>query len=591
MPAFSPSSLAWKQQDRQGFEECLRFRSVSKPRGDKENVMQNRFITNKRTRSQVIAIVLAIVSAIGLPRLTTVSAAAGDLDTTFNPPNGFATLPNSLFADVAIQPADGKILAVGQRDDGSISSLIVARFNTDGTLDSSFGTNGVATPVSSTGVVGVTIAVQVDGKIVAAGFDLPIQSGFFVTRFNANGAPDTTFGQDGSLTIHFGGALEGANSVAIGPGGTIVVAGSSLFGSIDSNPEVLVAIARLDSLGNLDPTFGTGGRVLSARGNGNDVAVLSDGRILVSGSVPDTLPTDFALLRFNTNGSPDTTFGGGDGIATAHFRDQDSALDMAVQSDGRVVLAGSVLNPGEPLSDALAQFDSDGNLDLSFDGDGKVIGPPSADSYSATGLAIQSDGAIVTVGSVAFGPTVSDVRSVVSRYTSNGSLDPAFGSGGRVIADFPGNWALSGGGAIQSDGKIVLVGAQTDQNQLLGLIARFLGNGGPPPPPPPPIFDICLQNDNSNAGRLIFKFNSATGAYEFVDCSKGVVLSGTGTIAVNSCKLDLTDLGPVKPSDRNISVLVNPCTKKGTVTITIKSPARMYGFTDNDITQGSCACP
>ncbi|MEW6207714.1 MAG: hypothetical protein AB1631_05060 [Acidobacteriota bacterium] len=549
-----------------------------------------RLFQNRSTRYRRIILIFTLAITLALP---SVEAAPGGLDASFNSPNGFATLPDSFFTDVAIQP-DSKVLAVGQKEDKSepgdtSRSLIVARFNTDGTLDASFSTNGVATPVSSDEVVGAAIAVQPDGKIVAAGFTHPLPGGFFVTRFLANGEPDAGFGQMGSVTINFGGALEGANSIAIGSDGTIVVAGSSVFGAVDSNPMTFIAIARLLGDGNLDPAFGSGGKILAQRGNATDVAVLGDGRILASGLVPDTLPTDFALLRFNSDGTPDVTFAGGDGIATADFRNQDISLDMAVQPDGRVVLAGSALNPGEPSSDALARFDSNGNLDPSFDGDGKVIAPPSADTLNATGVAIQSDGGIVTVGSVNIG-SMSEVFCVVSRYTSNGSPDLSFGSGGRVVTDFPGKWATSGGGAIQSDGKILLVGAQTDQGQLFGLVARFLGNGAPPPPPPP-VFDICLQTNNGNSGKLVFKFNSATGAYEFRDCAKGFVLTGTGTITVNFCKLDLTDVGPVKPSDRTVTVQVNTCTKKATVSVTIKSPSKMYGFTDNDITQGSCTCP
>ena len=142
--------------------------------------------------------------------------------------------------------------------------------------------------------------------------------------------------------------------------------------------------------------------------------------------------------------------------------------------------------------------------------------------------------------------------------------------------------------AVQSDGKIViagrLLGSGNPPSSLFGFVARYNGNGAPPPPPSS--FNICLQN-----GSLNFRFNSTTGAYEFRDCSKGVVLTGTGVLSGLGCKVYLNDTGPNKVSDRNISITVNTCTKVATVSITIKSLNRTYGFTDNDMTTGVCQCP
>jgi uncharacterized delta-60 repeat protein len=509
-----------------------------------------------------------------------VRAAPGDLDTSFGAPNGFVLFPmHSIFTDVAVQPTTGKILAVGLRDSGSGRQAILVRFNTDGTLDSSFAIGGVATgPTES---FFSAIALQPDGKIVAAG--IHVNTGALFARYDANGNPDPSFGQGGLSILP---ENVPTRKIAVGPGGTIVAADTALPGD-GGGPPPKVVVARLISNGDLDTSFGSGGIVANEVGLAFDVALLGSGQILVAGASG----IFFALWRYNTNGTLDTSFGGGDGVATAAVMDASNALatSLAVQPDGRIVLAGGA-NVLVSSVGALARFDSNGSLDPTFG-----VGGTATSNLTDTGyldLAIQSDGAIIAGGNSSQPGTQ---RTLLSRFNSNGSPDLSFGTSGNVVTTtFPGILQFLRALAIQSDGRVVIAGdvlfSTCCANQNSGLVARYNGNGAPPPPPPPS-FDICLQNDMSNAGKLIFKFNSSTGAYEFRDCSKGFVLTGTGTITVNSCKLELLDLGPVKPSDRTVSVQVNTCTKKATVSITIKSPSKMYGFTDNDITQGSCTCP
>src|SRR5206468_4082838 len=149
------------------------------------------------------------------------------------------------------------------------SALVVERFNTDGTPDSSFGTGGVARAVAPFPTRGVAIALRPDGKIVAAGgiFISNVADDFFLTRFEANGSLDTSFGQSGSVTIAFSNLDETsfASGVAIGPNGTIALAGTSLFDTTEH-----VAVARLNSNGSLDASFGTGGKVATEIGDALD---------------------------------------------------------------------------------------------------------------------------------------------------------------------------------------------------------------------------------------------------------------------------------------------------------------------------------
>src|ERR1051325_8571122 len=168
-----------------------------------------RLLKTNITRWQMLVMLIALVAS-NLSNLTTVHAADGDLDTTFGAPNGFVTLTDSIFLDVVIQPGDGKILATGVRGLSPASALVVARFNTNGTLDSNFGNGGVAVAAAAFPTSGAAIALQLDGKIVAAG-NIQLsqdENAFFVTRFDVNGNPDTSFGQNGSVSIKFSGGSE-----------------------------------------------------------------------------------------------------------------------------------------------------------------------------------------------------------------------------------------------------------------------------------------------------------------------------------------------------------------------------------------------
>lgn len=537
---------------------------------------------------KVITIVLAIMTAITLPAITRVWAAAGDLDVTFGPPNGFVLLPDSVFADMVIQPADGKILAVGSAlDNGAtFTNLIIARFNTDGTLDNGFGTGGVVFgPASSRGTA---VAVQPDGKVVASGVMIATGEAL-IARFETDGDPDASFGQNGLAVYSEVPTFE----VAIGPGNTIVLVD---FRVDLGSGAIQLFVARLLSNGDLDQSFGDEGVVSTESGFGFDVAVLGDGRILVAGSAGD-----FALWRYNTNGTLDTTFGGGDGIATADFPGLSAASGMAVQTDGRIVLAGGFedqnSSPPVPSTGALARFNSDGNPDQSFDGDGKAITTVAGAEVGFSDVALQSDGAIVAAGAVVGGPSLGDRHVLVSRFTPTGSPDSSFGTNGNVITNFPGESAEALGVRIQSDGRVVITGdVFFSGSDASGLVARYNGSQAPPPPSP---FNICVQKDS-----LVFKFNSSTGAYEFRDCSTGFLLTGSGTVLVSPCKITIKDTGQSanqSGGDSNNSddgdgeldllVKVNTCTNVGTVSLVTSSPPQSYGYTDIDITTGSCACP
>ncbi len=234
---------------------------------------------------------------------------------------------------------DGKIVVAGV----SSSNFALARYDTNGGLDVTFGIGGMIT-TDFTGI-GYSVTIQDDGKIVVAG---SYANDFSLARYNTNGTLDATFGIDGIVTTNFGGISDKGYSVTIQDDGKIVVAGDSLIhaGSCMINN---FALARYDTNGELDATFGVGGMVTTdLTGNfdvSRSVTIQNDGKIVVAGAAGNhcwgvTAPVDIALTRYDMNGILDTTFGMG-GMVTTDFDGNNSAgHSVAIQDDGKIVVAG-----------------------------------------------------------------------------------------------------------------------------------------------------------------------------------------------------------------------------------------------------------
>ncbi len=272
---------------------------------------------------------------------------------------------------------------------------------------------------------------------------------------------DSTFGGDGKVTTAVGSSSDYAESVAIQSDGKIVVAGYSHNGS---NWDF--SLVRYNNKGSLDTAFGTQGKVITNLDSSNDeahgVVIQNDGKIVVAGSSGSGSNHDFALVRYNSNGTLDKTFSG-DGIVTTDVGGfGDYAESIAIQSDGKIVVAGSSWN-GSNWYFALARFTSHGDLDTTFGDDGKILTNPGGIlglyDNKAYSVAIQSDGKIIVAGNMTAGSN-SDFALV--RHNSNGDLDKTFGDNGVVITSIGFNdYARSV--AIQSDGKIIAAG-YTDIN-------------------------------------------------------------------------------------------------------------------------------
>jgi uncharacterized delta-60 repeat protein len=417
-------------------------------------------------------------------------AAAGDLDPTFGSAGTVMTDINrstDLAQAVAIQ-ADGKLVVVGQtyqNNDFSGEDFVVTRYNTDGTLDNTFGSRGkVHTDFPGLAAVPSSVVIQPDGKIVVAGGAFPLFTflgNFELVRYNSNGLLDTSFGNGGIVTTTF---PEGsyASAVALQPDGKIVAAGTLFVDFIPGEPSNTdFALARYNTDGSLDTTFGSAGTVSTDFfGNEDDafsVLIQPDGKIVAVGSAnnPATF-YDFAAVRYLSNGTIDTTFGvagkASNDFGVAGF---DRAQSAVLQADGRIVAAGFAISQNGGVQNfAVARYTSNGVLDTTFSRDGMTQIDFGSCCQSAYKVLLQSDGKIVTVGYA--NTESSDSDFLLARLSSRGTLDSAFGVGGKVRTSFGDLNGGANGAALQADGKIVAVGFQaTFSNQFTNLaLARYL---------------------------------------------------------------------------------------------------------------------
>ena len=298
---------------------------------------------------------------------------------------------------VAIQ-SDGKIVVAGFSSNGIDNDFALVRYNTNGSLDNTFDTDGMlTTAIDSFSEEAYSVAIQNDGKILVAGFSYNgIDNDFALVRYNANGSLDTTFDTDGIITTTVGISNDFGQSLAIQSDGKIVIAGYSYIGGNSK-----ITLMRYNSNGSLDNTFDTDGILTTSIGTSNDfvqsLAIQSDGKIVVAGNSYNGANYDFALVRYNTNGSLDNTFDADGIVLTAIGTSNDYGHSLAIQSDGKIVMAGYSSN-GIKFDFALLRYNTNGSLDNTFDTDGILTtSVGNADDYGMS-VVIQSDGKIFVAG-------------------------------------------------------------------------------------------------------------------------------------------------------------------------------------------------
>lgn len=412
----------------------------------------------------------------------------GDLDSTFGNA-GIVVTPITDGANLYEEPTsmlvqpDGKIVVCGMveysdEETGYPVSFFLARYNPAGTLDASFGTDGkVIAPFggSSGGVyTGQSIALQGDGKIIAVGYWFGRSSAFAVNRYNPDGTVDISFGTGG--TVITPNVIGGAYDVAVQPDDKIIVIGSAYVRGQDNN----FAVVRYNPNGSLDASFGTNGSVTTAVGNGEivdeayAVALQPDGKILVVGTsfiIGGISGEDLALVRYQPNGSLDAGFGANGKIIHSLTNEHEIASDVAVQPDGKIVVVGDNRYGVGPS--AIVRYNGDGSLDTDFAANGIFSTP--RDFFSGRHLALQPDGKIVLFGSGRVAEDAPDAFAV-ARLNQNGVPDASFGLNGRLLTSISPNVGSGAfAGALQSDGKLLAFGGVN--NEDIALI-RYLGGSG-----------------------------------------------------------------------------------------------------------------
>ncbi len=356
--------------------------------------------------------------------------------------------------------SDGKIVAAGRAHNGSDYDFALARYNADGTLDTSFGGDGKATTHFGSGDDRANaVAALSDGKIVAAGrahngsdYD------FALARYNADGTLDTSFGGDGKATTHFGSGDDRANALAVQPDGKIVVAGTAHNGT-----DTDFALARYNANGSLDVTFGTGGKVTVDIDGidevANAVALHYLGRIVAAGSVGGNTP-NIALVCLDADGNLLDSFGDGGKVVTDVGG---SALATAVTTapGGTILVAGRGRTGSTGVDFLLLRYTHFGAPDTTF-GDGGWVATPIGSgnvSEGAAAVAVRPDGKILAAGYARVGGADD---FALARYDEHGRPDPLFGAGGKLTTAIGSGEDQAQAMALLPDGKIILVGYSSD---------------------------------------------------------------------------------------------------------------------------------
>ncbi len=442
----------------------------------------NGFGTRKNKLECLLRILLSVVFVFSL---TAVAQTGGNLDLTFN---GIGYVSRSVgtsgpVANTATVQPDGKIIAVGttfiSTMGGNGNEGTIARFNSNGTPDTSFGTDGLVFVTPGGNEVFRAVALQPDGKIVAVGQCQIGTIQFLIVRLNPDGTFDSTFDNDGILTTNLiPGSFEEGVDFAIQPDGKIVVLGSS---RTNNNQDFVVG--RFNPNGSLDTTFSDDGsavfNISNSTANGfddkpNSVSLQLDGKIVVGGN--GNTANNPIIFRLNPNGTLDTSFGGNGIIFGAAGM---GSASVKVQWDEKIVVGGNTIFPFDFF---VTRYNSNGTPDVSFDGDGTVttnLPPSGASDDFAREMILQSDGKIIVAGYT----SNTNANFAIVRYNADGSLDSSWGNAGRVMSTFDDyGYGQLFGVTSAMDGKVVaagrihnLFGVARYQNSAIAPTAKIIG--------------------------------------------------------------------------------------------------------------------
>ena len=374
----------------------------------------------------------------------------------------------SIYVSQAAIQNDGKIIVVGYifipNQQSNANNLAIARFNTNGSLDTSFNSNGINTISTGLNEIANSLAIQKDGKIVVAGYTYAVDgfigSRYLLYRFNTDGSIDVPFTKSGvSEDFNY---VDGYNSIALQDDGKIIAAGYRWNGAY-----YRFALVRYNTDGTVDNNFfpiqSPFDNVGFNREYKNFLAINSKGKIIVAG----TANNNFALARYSMDGSLDT-------LITTDFNGQKDILTAAtLQKNGNIVLAGYT-QKDTLISFAVARYNSNLNIDNSFSEDGKLTTDFNADKNFINDVAVQNNGKII-----ALGYTDNNINkfTAIAKYDIDGMLDNSFADNGKLIENIIQGSTKYNSIAVQNDGKIVTAGSTLQNKNTAFALARYMSNG------------------------------------------------------------------------------------------------------------------
>jgi len=438
----------------------------------------------------------------------------GSIDSTFGN-NGITTTIISNYSSgwaLTLQ-TDGKILVVGNAVNiGANYGTFILRYTSDGLLDKTFNQSGYVLSYFGRDNYAIDVVVQPDGKIIMAGTS---DKNFVISRYHTNGTLDTSFGLGGYFSFSFRG-WEEAYEVAVDSKNRIVVLGPDGSNSI---------VSRNNYDGKQDISFDQNGRLIEYScyiDNGaGALAIQNDNRIVIGGSYDSSYFTNsyrlFCITRYLENGIRDESFGNAGKVSTGFYYN-DVVNSIALQPDGKIIAAGQTTTANTNIrAFALARYNTNGSLDNSFDSDGKVI--TNVGGYNgASSVKIQQDGKIIAAG-------FADNNFAIIRYNINGSLDLSFDSDGIAITDFGSDGFESATDiAIQKDGKILAAGKTriSNTNNYEFALSRYNIDGS---------LDISF----GSSGKVLTGIISNGGTQSLVIQKDGkIIVAGVGLAIYNS---------------------------------------------------------
>jgi uncharacterized delta-60 repeat protein len=433
-------------------------------------------------------------------------AGNGSIDTGFGN-NG--KIVSNLFpysingSKMAVQP-DGKLIITSEKiyDADPNYYIGVERYTEDGVLDTSFGTNGVAVAGFGNGrSIASSIVLQPDGKIVvSATYNQSAIFNMSITRFNGNGTLDTSFDSDGKVTTSFGPGTSGESMQAfLKPDGKIIIAGA-----VYNTNARYFGVVQYNNNGSLDTTFDSDGKAWYAFAGETDYSSISsvtrqaDGKFLVICKPTDygATTSDFVVRRYNANVTIDTDFGVNGRIQTSLINGYSEAQSAAVAPNGEIFVAGKILYGqfNNTSEFAIAKYSSNGNLEPALDGDGKLTTTFEKDNDRIKKILVLPDDKFIAVGTSAYrqANNARITNIALSKYNSDGTPDTAFGNSGKILSNFDNHRNSVITAALQADGKIVVINVYWITENVYEII-RYNADGS-------------LDTQFGNNGKIVLPF-------------------------------------------------------------------------------------